>query len=370
MAPCAGQPVANEVPWAQKVLSPERVWPHATGAGVTVAVIDSGVDTRHPQMRGQISAQHNLLAPAPNNCVPHGTEVASIINAQPAPGVGFHGLAPGARVLPIRVSDRGPDGTGSSDVGDFAEAIRWASTRAQVINISMVMHASDERVRSAIEDAIAHDVVVVAAAGNDHQATGADPPSYPAAYPGVLGVGAIGVDGSRLPQSQVGPYVDVVAPGAEVLVAEPVGGHRSVSGTSYAAAFVSATVALVRDARPGLKAGEVVNRIIATATPSHGGDGYGEGVVNPYRAVTEDALFADAKAAVPSAPNALVDPDVAAERARWQRLSSTSVLVAVVLVALLFAVTVGRSVYRRGQARRWLPSRAPRPRDQAEPAGR
>lgn len=358
---CAPSPPDSQLPWAQRLLEPRRVWPHATGAGVTVAVIDSGVDTRHPQMDGRIAGQVDMIPPQPGQCTSHGTEVASIINAQTEPGIGFHGLAPQATVLPIRVSDRGEDGIAHTDPGVFAEAIRLAATRADVINISMVMYEDDPRVREAVAAAVAADVVVVAAVGNEHREDGPDPTPYPAAYPGVLGVGAIAEDGSRLPQSQVGPYVDVVAPGADVHTAQPVAGHQRRSGTSYATAFVSATAALVLSARPGLTAENVVNRIMATATPSRGGPGYGAGVVNPYRAVTEEALFVNPRESLPAVAPWSTDLAIAAEQARWQRMSERALLVSLVLLGLLVVVASGRSILRRGRARGWRPPEEPTP---------
>jgi type VII secretion-associated serine protease mycosin len=356
---CDPSPIDSELPWAQRLLQPRRVWPHSRGAGVTVAVIDSGVDTRHPQMDGRIAEQVDMIPPQPGVCTTHGTEVASIINAQAESGIGFHGLAPSATVLPIRVSDRGEDGFASTDPGVFAEAIRYAAEHADVINISMVMYEDDKRVRDAVAEAIAADVVVVAAVGNEHRDSGSDPTPYPAAYPGVLGVGAIAEDGTRLPQSQVGPYVDVVAPGADVHTAQPVAGHQRRSGTSYATAFVSATAALVKSRRPSLTAEEIVNRIIATATPSRGGPGYGAGVVNPYRAVTEERMFVNPQETLPPVAPWALDPAVAAEQARWNRMGERALLVTLVLLGLLVIVASSRSIVRRGRARGWRPPDEP-----------
>ena len=365
-AGCEPAPVVREVPWAQRLLGPERVWPHSTGDGVTVAVLDSAVDTSHPQLRGRISPLVNYLGAAPTGCVPHGTAVASIINAQRAPDVGFQGVAPQARVLPIRVTDRGPDGEGqAADVGAFATAIRAAASRARVINISLVMRRDDARVRAAIEDALKADVVVVAAAGNGHPTnagdSAVDPPVYPAAYPGVLGVGAINEDGTRLPESQVGPYVDIVAPGGRVLAATPGRGHIEVSGTSFAAPFVAATVALVRSAHPRLTGPQVVDRILATAAPAHRGPGFGAGVVDPYRAVTEQALAGGEAAALPGASVAYVDPVEQARTEHWQRLGRVSLLVGGLGVALVTTLAFSAWLIRGGRRLRWRPTRAPHP---------
>jgi hypothetical protein len=174
-------------------------------------------------------------------------------------------------------------------------------------------------------------------------------------------VGAIAEDGSLLPQSQIGPYVDVVAPGADVITAQPVAGHQRRSGTSYATAFVSATAALVRSARPGLSAENVVNRIIATATPSRGGPGYGAGVVNPYRAVTEEALFVNPRETLPAVAPWSTDPAVLAEQARWRQMSERAILVSLLLLGLLVVVASSRSIVRRGRARGWRPPEEPTP---------
>ncbi|GAA1741439.1 S8 family serine peptidase [Luedemannella helvata] len=365
-AGCEPARVVREVPWAQRMLAPERVWPLSTGDGVTVAVLDSAVDTSHPQLRGRVSALVNYLGAPPTSCVPHGTSVASIINASRMADVGFQGLAPQARVLPVRVTDRGPDGAGqAADVTAFATAIRTAASRARVINISLVMRQDDPRVRAAIEDAIKADVVVVAAAGNGHPTnagdTTVDPPVYPAAYPGVLGVGAINEDGTRLPESQVGAYVDIVAPGGKVLAATPGSGHIEVSGTSYAAPFVAATVALVRSARPQLSGPEVVNRIIATATPARNGPGFGAGIVDPYRAVTEEALFGGQAATLPGASVNQVDPVRQARTEHWQRLGHVSLLIGGLGLALVTALAFSAWLIRGGRRLRWRPTRASRP---------
>lgn len=359
-AQCVPGPVLPDLPWPQRMLAPQQVWEHATGRGITVAVIDSGVDTAHPQLRDSVLPGQNYLADN-GVCTAHGTEVASIIGARRATGVGFQGLAPDAKILPIRVSDRDAQGEGDAvDAGTFAEAIRFATTRAQVINISLVMRDPDARVEAAVAAAIAANVVVVAAVGNGHNTSntnGVDPPSYPAAYPNVIGVGAINSDGSALSQSQVGSYVDIVAPGGNVIAATPAGGHAQVTGTSFATPFVAATAALVRQARPGLKATEVANRILGTATPSRGGLAYGNGVVNPYRAVTE-VMFTQQRADLPSAPPAFADAGGPARLARWQSLRRQSLAIGAGTVGLVAAIGMGVWVYRRGTYRRWRPGRA------------
>jgi membrane-anchored mycosin MYCP len=249
----AGRPIA-EVPWPQRRYEPQRLAGIADGTGVRVAVIDSGVDASHPQLRHAVLKGRDYLPGSAGgdgrtDCVAHGTAVASIIAAAPAPGTGFAGLAPDARILPIRVTEAA-EGASTGRAGTAAGLARaiTAAVRdgARVLSISMVLYRDDARVRDAVRGAVRAGAVVVAAAGNDHgRSAGPDPVPYPAGYPDVIGVGAIDESGRRLPDSQVGSYVDIVAPGADVTAAVPAGGLGYFSGTSFAVPFVSATVALI-----------------------------------------------------------------------------------------------------------------------------
>jgi type VII secretion-associated serine protease mycosin len=350
------------VPWPQQRYAPDRLAPLATGKKVTVAVIDSGVDKTHPQMRGKVLPGRDYLDPGLNgsrDCARHGTGVASIIVASPVDGVGFRGLAPDARILPVRVSEQkqvdGKEQGRTVGVATFAASIRWAVDQgADVINLSVVYYQDSPALRSAIEYAVAHDVVVVAAAGNKNE--DGNPRPYPASYDGVIGVGSVNEDGTVSPFSQRGDWVDVVAPGAAVTVAVPERGHVIDNGTSYATPFVSATAALIRQYWPDLTAQQVAERIKATADPAAGdANAVGAGVLNPYRAVTDTAAPARQPAAG-GLPAPQEDPaavaraerrSVAQERALWVAgLAGT-----VAGVALLLAVVVPRGM-RRG----WRPA--------------
>jgi subtilisin family serine protease len=207
------------MPWPQQRYAPDRLAPLATGAGVTVAVIDSGVDNTHAQMKGRVLSGTDYLDAGGDgtlDCAGHGTAVASIIAATARNGMRFHGLAPDANILPVRISEQqivnGKESGRTVSANQFAQAIGWAVGHgAKVLNLSVVLYEDDPAVRDAIAYAIAKDVVVVAAVGNLHD--NGDPRPFPAAYDGVLGVGSIGPDGYRSPFSQVGMYVDLVAPG-------------------------------------------------------------------------------------------------------------------------------------------------------------
>lgn len=376
----------TETPWPQRRLAPERVWPFSQGNGVLVAVIDSGVDVTHPQLGEKVVQPGlDLLGRGDGriDCISHGTGVASIIAAQPMEDVGFRGLAPKAKILPIRVSDKEEDDKGNitgQGVGaaQFAQSIQTAADRgAKVINLSVVGQ-DNPAIQQAVRYALSKDVVIVAAVGNGHQEDqpGAEPKPYPAAYDGVIGVGAIAEDGDRVTESQIGDYVDLVAPGGKVVAAASGSpGHEQVDGTSFATPFVAATAALVRAAYPKLSAEEVTKRLLATAGPSRGGTGsqeYGHGEVDPYRAVTEQ--LAGQEPVKPQLEEPVEDPEAAAqERQRaWSAqaavIGAGAALLAVVVVMSLAAVIP------RGRRRAWRPGQRPppkkdKPRDDEEDPG-
>jgi membrane-anchored mycosin MYCP len=365
--------VSKTKPYEELMFDPERLAPFATGDGVRVAVIDSGVDADHPQLRDQVAAGRDFLhdnATGRQDCVGHGTAVAGIIAAKPIAGVGPRGLAPGVTIVPIRVSEQTDTGGGGSsgepaDPGRFADAIDWAVDEgdADVINMSLVMTEDDSRVRDAVARAVASGVVVVAAAGNHGKPDEANPRPYPAAYPDVIGVGAIGADGVAGDFSQHGDWVDVTAPGVQVTIAARGSGHTVGDGTSYATPFVSATAALVRQRFPALTPAQVARRIIATADPAPGGrrsDRYGFGVVNPYRALTETLGPDKAPAPAPAVVHT-EDPAAVAQQARRARAQDLSLVVAAVGAGVVVLVVVAAAALRRGRRRGW------RPADPAEP---
>jgi membrane-anchored mycosin MYCP len=366
--PEPARPAVKELPWAQQMLDLSRTWQHSTGAGVTVAVVDDGVDADHPQLRRNVLPGRDffLVGALPGNfsCDSHGTAAASIIAAQPADGVGFRGAAPDATILPVRITDRELNDDGQPtpiDPGTVAQGIRWAADNgAKVINLSLSGYGDFKPVRDAVAYAQSKDALLVAAAGNRQEDGGGPRKSFPASYDGVLGVGSVDIAGARSNGSQIGRYVDLVAPGEGVLAATRVAGHTYWTGTSFASPFVAATAALVRAAWPRLTAPEVAERIVATAAPARGGRGsqeYGAGVVDPYRAVTED-LSAAGPAAVPR----VVDPprDLAAERelAWWDRVATGAKIgVGLVVLAIVVAALVAWAL-PRGRRRRWQPARA------------
>jgi membrane-anchored mycosin MYCP len=280
-------PSITSVPWAQKALGFTSVWPMTEGQGITVAVVDSGVDY-NSQLAGKVTAV-DLTGTGFRDCADHGTSIAAIIAASDdqASGNPFVGVSPDAKILSIKVNN--PQQGLNPDQGSaltMADGIREAALlNAQVINVSITTSTNYGPLRSAVDFAMAHGSVVVAAGGNDEEDTGHGP-FYPASYPGVLSVGAVGSDGLLASFSDLHSHVAVTAPGLDVSSAVPGGyAQNSLNGTSFATAFVSGVVALVRSRYPHLSEAAVVDRIEETADGA-AGPGTGDGLVNPLQAVT------------------------------------------------------------------------------------
>ncbi|MCW6010141.1 S8 family serine peptidase [Micromonospora sp. CPCC 205371] len=354
--PRPGQ-VVSQVPVEQLVLAARRVWPATTGRPVTVAVLDTGVDGRHPQLRGALRQGWDFVAGEPGgtvDCAGHGTAVAGLVGARPADGIGFAGIAPGVTVLPVRIADRLAGGDRVLPEV-LATAIRWAADQgAGVITVPVVADRPTTALRNAVAYAQARDALVVAAAGTraselTTDPTVADQPSYPAAYPGVLGVGAVDAAGVRVNSSPVGSHVDIVAPGSNVLTTAPARGHTVLSGTAMAAPAGAAPAAPVRGARPELSAVEVAQRLVATANPVPGGPGsvaYGGGMVDPYRAVTE-VLPGGAPLVQPGMPVRDIDEEALRRDARWRSLAASAVAIAAAIGLALLGCAAILAIHRR-----------------------
>jgi type VII secretion-associated serine protease mycosin len=263
------------------------------GAGVVVGVVDTGVEGSHPMLAGKVLPGLDVVngaGRADSDCVGHGTFVAGIIAGLVIDGIGFSGVAPEAMIFPVRQADVAPrNGT----IRTLADSIRAAvDAGARVINVSVTVAAPTTLLADAVRYALDRDVVIVAAAGND--AEDGNPAKYPAAYPGVIAVGAVGPDGQVSSFSETNTGVSVVAPGVDI-VGPGAGGPGLVvgeQGTSFAAPFVAGVVALVRSHRPGLTAAQVKHRIEVTADRPAAralpDPAYGFGLVNPNRAVTTE----------------------------------------------------------------------------------
>lgn len=248
--------------WWLPAVGAERVWPWSDGQGVRVAVVDSGVDLDHPDLQPALAPDGYDFgdeAPDPQDRIGHGTSVAGVIAAVRGNGLGVSGLAPGVRLLPLKISV-GMETSFSSD--RLARAIHYAVARgARVINLSLTATPS-EIVREAVAAALAQGVLVVAAAGN-----GAGPVAFPANLPGVLAVGAGARDGRLWPSSNRGLGLALLAPGERIVSTQLGGAYVERSGTSLAAPVVSATLAAMWALQPDLPAGTLRAELLAAAPP-------------------------------------------------------------------------------------------------------
>lgn len=349
---CPGQRATSRVtrePWAQRALGFSHVWPLTQGKGITVAVVDSGVDYSR-QFAGRVKAI-DLTRTGLADCVGHGTAVAAIIAASDiqAEGMPFEGVAPAVRILSVKVNS-GETGSGRL----LAEGIRAAvRLGAQVINVSITSPSTPE-LQSAVAFALAENVVIVAAGGNDGTATGSGP-FYPASYPGVLSVGAVDSSGALASFSDRKSRVALTAPGVDVTSAFP-GGYQQddLTGTSYATPFVSGVVALVRSRYPGLSARQVVTRIEATADGGTG-PGTGNGLVNPVEAVTAILGAGSGPSPAPAVPA----PVSVSRKPPPDRTAGAAFEVASGSLGVAALVILGAIVGAGGRRRRWRAGRVP-----------
>jgi type VII secretion-associated serine protease mycosin len=262
------------------------------GAGVIVALIDSGVDPVHPDLAGALlpgldTTDSNLAGRnGTEDTDGHGTGMAGIIGGRGrGSGSGVLGIAPAAKILPISAA-----GTGLKSSAYMTEAVDFAiAQHAGVINMSF-NRDDDDVMHEAIRKAQAADIVLVAGSGNnDDIGKGLD--KYPAKYPEVLSVGAYGKDRKIASISVAGPYVDLAAPGDQIISTDVGGGYQVTSGTSDATAMVSGAAALLRAKYPDMSAAEVVHRLTVTADDA-GAEGrddtYGYGLLNVVKALTAD----------------------------------------------------------------------------------
>jgi type VII secretion-associated serine protease mycosin len=299
VAPAQADDTRNDQ-WHLRYLKISEAHRITRGAGVTVAVIDTGVDP-HPDLRKNL-LQGTTVVPGDkgNGQVDgdaHGTMMAGLIAAHGKSGQGGAlGIAPEAKILPIKDSKPGDNGSGI----EIAAGIEWAAAHgATVINISSATGRT-----LALDDAIGlaaeKDIVVVAGSGNKDVNVLF---GYPAAIPGVLAVGAVDRSGKPAKLTVTGKEMGICAPGVDITTTGPKGKYYGGSGTSASTAIVSGAAALVRSKFPDLSAPEVIHRLTATATdngkPGRDND-CGYGVLNVVKALTADVPPLDSATTAPT----------------------------------------------------------------------
>ncbi|KUJ66642.1 type VII secretion-associated serine protease mycosin [Streptomyces albus subsp. albus] len=288
--------------WALDSIHAREAWQTTRGEGITVAVLDTGVDDQHPDLRGRVLPGEDLIGFGAERgdraWARHGTAMAGIIAGHghgPDGGDGILGVAPKARILPVRViledTDPSREKAGAARGGALAKGIRWAVDHgADVINLSLGDDSKSAHPEAAedaaVQYALRKGVVVVASAGNSGRK--GDRVSYPAAYPGVIAVTAVDRYVNRAAFSTRRWYATVCAPGVDVVIAAPDQRYYMGWGTSAAAAFVSGSVALVRSAHPELSPRQI-KRLLADTARQRPADGHsdelGAGLVDPAAAI-------------------------------------------------------------------------------------
>ncbi|MBB1261448.1 S8 family serine peptidase [Streptomyces alkaliterrae] len=280
----------RELQWYLQALRMDEAWQVSKGEGMTVAVIDTGVDASIPELRGRLLKGRNFQDSSESpysDDIGHGTSMAALIAGTGAGG-GAQGLAPEAKVLVIkaaRIADK---------FADYEEAIDYAVDQgAQIINMSFGGPLPDgESVQKAVDRANKKGVLLFAGSGND--AEEGKRVLYPAAYPGVVAVGAVGRHGQVTKFSTFGPELSLSAPGDKMALRciENKGWCERDGGTSAASALASATAALIWSANPGWTANQVLRVMLETAgAPADGkvpSRYVGYGVIRPKVALTRE----------------------------------------------------------------------------------
>ncbi|MEU5041008.1 MULTISPECIES: type VII secretion-associated serine protease mycosin [Streptomyces] len=288
--------------WALDAMHTQQAWQTTKGAGVTVAVLDTGVENDHPDLVGNVLTGKDMIGfgavRGQRPWARHGTAMAGII-AGHGHGVGnddgVMGIAPEAKILPVRVilEDDDPARAKARNTrgNALAEGIRWAADHgADVINLSLGDDSASAHPEAGEDDAVQYALrkgaVVVASAGNGGEK--GDHISYPAAYPGVIAATAVDKFGTRASFSTRRWYATVAAPGDDVVIADPDHKYYEGWGTSAASAFVSGAVALIKAAHPDLTPAQIKRLLEETARNAPAGgrdDSRGFGFVDPAAAL-------------------------------------------------------------------------------------
>ncbi|MGP0023239.1 MAG: S8 family serine peptidase [Streptosporangiaceae bacterium] len=403
-AAMASQTAADKIrdqEWWLANLHVSQAWAVTRGAGVTVAVLSSGVDAGHPDLTGSVITGADFTGSGETPATPswgiEGTSAASIVaghgdNAGDAAGIS--GVAPAARILSVRVVLDATDPLNANPAAvqrlptAIAAGIRYAAAHgAQVIDLPLdpASLASDGAAtgglgaaaggsaaeQAAVDYALGKGAVLVAPAGDNGE--DGNVPTYPAAYPGVIAVGTVDRHFVRAPFSNRQSYVALTAPGVDLTTASPPSGYRNMSTTDAASAVVAGIAALIRSRYPTLNSSQVRQALVTGSVPrppSATGAGYGAGTVDALRAVQAAALIAapraspsasaSAPAAAPAPPRTIRPaPPRTGILSRATAVLRDAAMAAGMLILLLLASLIGIRVRRRRADRGPLPGPEP-----------
>lgn len=369
-----------------------RVWPLTQGAGVTVAVLDSGVQASVPDLRGAVLPGGDVTGHLTNGEKDfntagdgHGTMMSVLIAGQ-GYGTGIIGVAPKTKILPVVVNAGASDGTAAP--GAMAAGIRYAADHgAQVIDVSQEYPSAsavgcDPAEQAAVAYALARDIVVIAAAGDTSLA--GPGPSEPASCAGVLAVAAVQPNRSPWPGNAHQPYITVVNPGADLITSGRDGQLvTGVSGTRAASALAAGAVALIRSHYPALRWYQVIQRLTGTALRTGGAipnDSFGYGILRlseavnatafPVAASAPDPVYAKFQAWLATPQGHAVSGQLGAPRPALPRAAgggggggpATTVLIAILVPLGIAVVAVAAALAVRRRLWLWLVPDGRRPR--------
>ena len=373
--------------WGLRRAHIDEAWDLVRGSpSIIVAVIDTGIDADHPDLAGvSLPGATFVTAPDPS-CVAgsriddngHGTHVAGLIGANGNNGIGIAGIAFGVKILPIKALDC----QGSGLLSDVASAVIWATDHgARIINISLGSSSAQSTLHDAIRYAVAHNVFVVAAAGNcgvpSVRCASLDQPQYPGAYPESFAVTATDQNDLRAAFSNVNSYVALAAPGVRIWSTTPTYpttlsnsnpgtiGYAAFSGTSQAAPFVAGVAALLLSEDRTLTVAQLADRLRAGADDLGvpGPDpSFGAGRVNALRTVSASLAPAYGAvygiAALPANPSTLTPINTTVTLTNTSNFVWTAGGAAPVHVAFHWSDLARRTILWEGQ-RSLLPADVP-----------
>lgn len=272
--------------WALSKIQVFELWSATMGnPEILVAVLDTGIDENHEDLKDKVVAVTNFTdSPTANDIYGHGTHIAGIIAATSDNGLGIMGMAPRSRLMSAKIADD----KGRSQPSALAEAIVWAvDNGASVINISIELREPSQEIEDAVNYAWTQGAIIIAAAGND----GGQVPVYPAYYENSVAVAATNLDDTLAPLSNYGDWVDVAAPGFNIYSTLPDDSYGYKTGTSFAAPYVSGLAALLfsvaTDNNGNGRLNDEVRAAIEAGSQEIGIDGVGAGRIDAANSMTE-----------------------------------------------------------------------------------
>lgn len=249
--------------WGLDFLKAEQAWEYTQGEGITVAILDTGINVDHPDFEGRATRGFTTPEANPGDQNGHGTHVAGVVAAGANNNLDMAGLAPKVKIWEGKITYDSGKGTSTMMANGIVHAI---NAGADVINISMTSNSDMPLVHTAIVEAKKRGIPVFAAAGNDKDK--GSPARWPAAYEEVIAVGALQRDGSYAPFSNTNDYIDITAPGRHIVGLNKTKGILYMSGTSQASPMAAASYALLKAASPEKSMDDLVKAMLGTSKGS------------------------------------------------------------------------------------------------------